>query len=174
MEGPRMRRPRQPRRRPARCAAARQAAGLDEQRRLQKAKGLLRAEKAGHTGTLDPLATGLLPLCFGAATKFSQVSLDADKRYRATLHLGAAHHHRRPRRRSVAERPVPDRRAPPSLLPVRASPAASTNCRPCIRRSSRRARRCTNTPAPASRSSVRRAACRFTGIDIVAGTMPSW
>ena len=55
---------------------------------LQKAKGLLRAEKAGHTGTLDPLATGLLPLCFGAATKFSQVSLDADKRYRATLHLG--------------------------------------------------------------------------------------
>lgn len=56
---------------------------------LQKAKGLLRAEKAGHTGTLDPLASGLLPLCFGAATKFSQVSLDADKAYRATLQLGA-------------------------------------------------------------------------------------
>ena len=55
---------------------------------LQKAKWLLRAEKAGHTGTLDPLATGLLPLCFGAATKFSQASLDADKAYRATLHLG--------------------------------------------------------------------------------------
>ncbi|MFT3821538.1 MAG: tRNA pseudouridine(55) synthase TruB [Rubrivivax sp.] len=55
---------------------------------LQKAKGLLRAEKGGHTGTLDPLATGLLPLCFGAATKFAQVSLDADKRYRATLRLG--------------------------------------------------------------------------------------
>ena len=55
---------------------------------LQKAKGLLRAEKGGHTGTLDPLATGLLPLCFGAATKFAQVSLEADKRYRATLHLG--------------------------------------------------------------------------------------
>jgi len=55
---------------------------------LQKAKGLLRAEKGGHTGTLDPLATGLLPLCFGAATKFSQASLDADKAYRATLHLG--------------------------------------------------------------------------------------
>jgi len=55
---------------------------------LQKAKGMLRAEKAGHTGTLDPLATGLLPLCFGAATKFSQVSLDADKSYRATLRLG--------------------------------------------------------------------------------------
>lgn len=55
---------------------------------LQKAKWLLRAEKAGHTGTLDPLATGLLPLCFGAATKFSQISLDADKTYRATLRLG--------------------------------------------------------------------------------------
>jgi tRNA pseudouridine55 synthase len=55
---------------------------------LQKAKGILRAEKGGHTGTLDPLATGLLPLCFGAATKFSQVSLDADKRYTATLRLG--------------------------------------------------------------------------------------
>ncbi len=55
---------------------------------LQKAKGLLRAEKGGHTGTLDPLATGLLPLCFGAATKFSQASLDADKSYTATLRLG--------------------------------------------------------------------------------------
>ena len=55
---------------------------------LQKTKGILRAEKGGHTGTLDPLATGLLPLCFGAATKFSQASLDADKRYLATLKLG--------------------------------------------------------------------------------------
>ena len=55
---------------------------------LQKAKGLYRALKAGHTGTLDPLASGLLPLCFGAATKFSQASLDADKRYLATLQLG--------------------------------------------------------------------------------------
>ncbi len=55
---------------------------------LQKCKGMLRAEKGGHTGTLDPLATGLLPLCFGAATKFSQASLDADKRYTATIKLG--------------------------------------------------------------------------------------
>lgn len=55
---------------------------------LQKVKGMMRAEKAGHTGTLDPLASGLLPLCLGAATKFSQVSLDADKTYRATLQLG--------------------------------------------------------------------------------------
>lgn len=63
--------------------------GLSSNDALQKAKWLLRAEKAGHTGTLDPLASGLLPLCFGAATKFSQVSLDADKRYTATLQLGA-------------------------------------------------------------------------------------
>lgn len=63
--------------------------GLSSNDALQKAKRLYRAEKAGHTGTLDPLATGLLPLCFGAATKFSQISLDADKRYLATLKLGA-------------------------------------------------------------------------------------
>jgi tRNA pseudouridine55 synthase len=62
--------------------------GLSSNDALQKAKRLFRAEKAGHTGTLDPLATGLLPLCFGAATKFAQVSLDADKAYRATLRLG--------------------------------------------------------------------------------------
>jgi tRNA pseudouridine55 synthase len=64
--------------------------GLSSNDALQQAKRLYRAEKAGHTGTLDPLATGLLPLCFGAATKFSQASLDADKAYRATLELGVA------------------------------------------------------------------------------------
>ena len=55
---------------------------------LQKVKWLLRAEKAGHTGTLDPLASGVLPLCFGAATKFSQLQLDADKTYQAVMCLG--------------------------------------------------------------------------------------
>ena len=62
--------------------------GLSSNQALQKAKWLLRAEKAGHTGTLDPLATGVLPLCFGAATKFSGLHLDADKTYEATLQLG--------------------------------------------------------------------------------------
>jgi tRNA pseudouridine55 synthase len=62
--------------------------GLSSNDALQQAKRLFDAEKAGHTGTLDPLASGLLPLCFGAATKFSQASLDADKRYTATLRLG--------------------------------------------------------------------------------------
>ena len=55
---------------------------------LQKVRRLFRAEKAGHTGTLDPLATGLLPICFGEATKFSSALLDADKTYRALLRLG--------------------------------------------------------------------------------------
>jgi tRNA pseudouridine55 synthase len=62
--------------------------GLSSNTALQRAKRLYRAQKAGHTGTLDPLASGLLPLCFGAATKFAQVSLDADKSYTATLQLG--------------------------------------------------------------------------------------
>jgi tRNA pseudouridine55 synthase len=62
--------------------------GLSSNHALQRAKRLFNAEKAGHTGTLDPLASGLLPICFGAATKFSQASLDADKRYVATLGLG--------------------------------------------------------------------------------------
>jgi len=62
--------------------------GLSSNQALQKAKWLLRADKAGHTGTLDPLATGVLPLCFGAATKFSQLQLDADKTYEALLVLG--------------------------------------------------------------------------------------
>jgi tRNA pseudouridine55 synthase len=63
-------------------------AGFSSNAALQIAKRGFRAEKAGHTGTLDPLASGLLPICFGAATKFAQVSLDADKRYLATLHFG--------------------------------------------------------------------------------------
>ena len=62
--------------------------GLSSNQALQKVKWLLRAEKAGHTGTLDPLATGVLPLCFGAATKFSQQHLDADKAYETTVRLG--------------------------------------------------------------------------------------
>ena len=56
---------------------------------LQIAKRLYSAAKAGHTGNLDPFATGLLPLCLGEATKFSQTLLDADKEYKATLKLGA-------------------------------------------------------------------------------------
>lgn len=63
-------------------------AGMTSNRALQIAKRLFFVEKAGHTGALDPLATGVLPLCFGEATKFSQFLLDADKRYRSTFRLG--------------------------------------------------------------------------------------
>ncbi|CAG0124893.1 tRNA pseudouridine synthase B [Rhodocyclaceae bacterium] len=55
---------------------------------LQKVRRLFQAEKAGHTGTLDPLATGLLPVCFGEATKFSNALLNSDKTYRALVRLG--------------------------------------------------------------------------------------
>jgi tRNA pseudouridine55 synthase len=62
--------------------------GLSSNDALIKAKRVLNAKKAGHTGTLDPFATGLLPLCFGEATKFSQDLLESDKTYEATVHLG--------------------------------------------------------------------------------------
>ena len=62
--------------------------GLSSNDALIRAKRVMNAKKAGHTGTLDPFATGLLPLCFGEATKFSQDLLEADKTYEATVHLG--------------------------------------------------------------------------------------
>jgi tRNA pseudouridine55 synthase len=65
-------------------------AGLTSNQALQRVKRLLRARKAGHTGSLDPAATGMLPLCFGEATKVCAFLLDADKTYRVTAHLGSA------------------------------------------------------------------------------------
>ncbi|TDO98156.1 tRNA pseudouridine(55) synthase TruB [Marinomonas balearica] len=62
--------------------------GLSSNQALQKVRRLYRAAKAGHTGALDPLATGMLPLCLGEATKFSQFLLDADKRYVTCIELG--------------------------------------------------------------------------------------
>ena len=62
--------------------------GLSANQALQRARRLFQAAKAGHTGTLDPMATGLLPVCFGEATKFSAYLLDADKRYQARMQLG--------------------------------------------------------------------------------------
>ncbi len=63
-------------------------AGYTSNQALQAVKHLLQARKAGHTGSLDPLATGLLPLCFGEATKISQFLLEADKRYWVAIRLG--------------------------------------------------------------------------------------
>jgi len=62
--------------------------GVSSNQALQEVKRLLNAAKAGHTGSLDPLATGLLPLCFGEATKVSGMMLDDDKRYRVVIRLG--------------------------------------------------------------------------------------
>ncbi|ELR66164.1 tRNA pseudouridine synthase B [Photobacterium marinum] len=62
--------------------------GLSSNDTLQKVKRIFFAQKAGHTGALDPLATGMLPICFGEATKFSQFLLDSDKRYRVIAKLG--------------------------------------------------------------------------------------
>lgn len=62
--------------------------GISSNEALQRVKELYKARKAGHTGSLDPLATGLLPICFGEATKFSQLLLDSDKSYETTARLG--------------------------------------------------------------------------------------
>jgi tRNA pseudouridine55 synthase len=62
--------------------------GATSNRVLQTVKRLFQAEKAGHTGTLDPMATGMLPICFGAATKISGLMLDSSKRYRVTAVFG--------------------------------------------------------------------------------------
>ena len=62
--------------------------GLTSNEALQQVKTIFGACKAGHTGSLDPLASGLLPICFGIATKVSPFLLDSDKRYQVTVHLG--------------------------------------------------------------------------------------
>ena len=64
--------------------------GISSNAALQRVRRVFNAAKGGHTGTLDPLASGLLPLCFGEATKFSQTLLEADKSYEAELRLGVS------------------------------------------------------------------------------------
>jgi tRNA pseudouridine55 synthase len=82
--------PRRPRRRVDGVLLLDKPAGISSNAALQRAKRIYAAEKAGHTGTLDPLATGLLPLCFGEATKFAQALLESRKEYRATVRFGIA------------------------------------------------------------------------------------
>jgi tRNA pseudouridine55 synthase len=81
--------------------------GLTSNQALQRVRQLYRAAKGGHTGSLDPLATGMLPLCFGQATKVSALLLDADKTYRATLALGARTASGDAEGEVVERRPVP-------------------------------------------------------------------
>lgn len=80
--------------------------GLTSNQVVQKAKRLFNARKVGHTGALDPLATGVLPLCFGEATKFSQYLLVSDKKYWARLQLGIATDSGDADGKVIAERPV--------------------------------------------------------------------
>lgn len=85
---------------------------------LQQVKRLFGAAKAGHTGALDPLATGVLPLCFGEATKFSQMMLDSDKSYIATAKLGVRTETGDSEGQIVGEKPVPAGLTPAMLEPV--------------------------------------------------------
>ena len=147
--------------------------GLSSNAALQRAKRLYAAEKAGHTGTLDPLATGLLPLCFGDATKFAQVLLDARKEYVATR---ALRHRDDDRRRRGRDRRAPARRRftraeleaalPRFVGTIRADAARAT------RRSSTRGATTTNTRAPASRFRARRARSTIDAIELVEWAPP--
>ncbi|MEM6935195.1 MAG: tRNA pseudouridine(55) synthase TruB [Pseudomonadota bacterium] len=83
-------------------------AGISSNRALQRARGILNARKAGHTGSLDPFATGMLPVCFGQATRFSQYLLDASKCYRAVAQLGQATETGDPEGEVVERQPVGD------------------------------------------------------------------
>lgn len=85
---------------------------------LQQVKRLYGAAKAGHTGALDPLATGVLPLCFGEATKFSQMMLDSDKAYIATARLGVRTETGDSEGAVVEEKPVPADLSATSLEPI--------------------------------------------------------
>ena len=80
--------------------------GLSSNEAVQRVKRLFDARKVGHTGSLDPLATGVLPLCLGEATKFSQFLLDSDKEYRTKVRLGVATDSGDADGRTIAERPV--------------------------------------------------------------------
>ncbi|MBD9355617.1 tRNA pseudouridine(55) synthase TruB [Methylomonas albis] len=81
--------------------------GASSNQALQEVRRLFNANKAGHTGALDPLATGLLPLCFGEATKVSALMLDDDKRYQVTIQLGVMTDTGDSEGKIVAEMPVP-------------------------------------------------------------------
>ena len=82
--------------------------GMSSNRALQITKRLFNAKKAGHTGSLDPLATGVLPICFGQATKFAQFLLDTDKQYQVTLKLGVRTTTSDSEGEVISEKPVPE------------------------------------------------------------------
>ena len=122
--------------------------GFTSNAALQKVRWLLNAEKAGHTGSLDPLATGVLPLCFGEATKFSQYLLDSDKGYETLAQLGKTTTTADAEGEVLQERPVTVGRTDvEAALPNFA--VKSARYRRCTRRSSVMANRCTSWPVQA-------------------------
>jgi tRNA pseudouridine55 synthase len=82
--------------------------GVSSNRALQEVKRLFNANKAGHTGSLDPMATGLLPLCFGEATKVSTMMLDDNKRYQVVVKLGVVTDTGDAEGKVIEEKPVPE------------------------------------------------------------------
>ena len=111
------------------------APGLSSNAALQQVKRIFQANKAGHGGSLDPLATGVLPLCFGEATKVSQFLLDSDKQVPDAPETRSPHRHRRQRRqgnrslRRLQRDPGPGGKVAGAI-----SRANSNRCRRCIRR----------------------------------------
>ncbi|HTN34832.1 MAG TPA: tRNA pseudouridine(55) synthase TruB [Marinobacter sp.] len=93
-------------------------AGITSNGILQQVKRLYGAAKAGHTGALDPLATGVLPLCFGEATKFSQMMLESDKAYIATARLGIRTETGDSEGAKVEERPIPENLSAEMIEPI--------------------------------------------------------
>jgi len=82
--------------------------GVSSNRALQEVRRLFNANKAGHTGSLDPLATGLLPLCFGEATKVSAMMLDDNKRYQVVVKLGVMTDTGDSEGKVIEQKPVPE------------------------------------------------------------------
>lgn len=135
--------------------------GLSSNAALQRVKHLLGAAKAGHTGTLDPLATGLLPLCFGEATKFAAGLLDADKDYEALVQLGSATSTGMPRAKSSSGANPPTSHSA-SIVSWKICAGLSSKSHPCSVPSNIRADHCMSMRARASPSSVRAAQSRST------------
>ena len=106
--------------------------GMGSNEALQRVKRLYRARKAGHTGSLDRLASGLLPICFGEATKLSGYLLNADKHYVATFRLGVTTSTGDAEGEVILRRPVPEFAASDHrCAPSRGSVARSSRYPPC-------------------------------------------
>ena len=119
--------------------------GLSSNAALQEARRLFRARKAGHTGSLDPLASGVLPLCFGHATKIAALLLGSDKSYVATVALGSRTTTGDAEGEVAESAPVPPLATAAVPPPAGRSSARAGRCRRCTRPSNTPAGRCTRS-----------------------------